>query len=55
MDPGLRTIGCLGGGQLGMMMAAAAHRLGVKMAILDPGGKGSPAGQVDSALAYDEL
>lgn len=32
-----RTIGVLGGGQLGRMMAEAGHRLGVKLANLDPG------------------
>ena len=41
-----RTVGVLGGGQLGRMMAEAGHRLGVKLAILDPGGALSPAGQV---------
>jgi len=46
MDPKSRTLGVLGGGQLGMMMAAAAHRLGVRLAILDPGGQASPAGGV---------
>ena len=32
-----RTVGVLGGGQLGRMMAEAASRLGVRLAILDPG------------------
>lgn len=32
-----KTIGVLGGGQLGRMMAAAAHRLGYRLAVLDPG------------------
>ena len=41
-----RTVGCLGGGQLGRMMVYAAHRLGVRMCILDPLGEHSPAGQV---------
>lgn len=41
-----RTVGVLGGGQLGRMMAEAGHRLGVKMAVLDPLGTSSPAGQV---------
>ena len=39
-------MGVLGGGQLGRMMAEAGHRLGVKMAVLDPLGTASPAGQV---------
>lgn len=41
-----RTVGVLGGGQLGRMMAEAGHRLGIKLAVLDPLGKASPAGQV---------
>lgn len=40
-----KTVGVLGGGQLGRMMAWAAHRLGVKLIALDGGGKDSPAGQ----------
>jgi phosphoglycerate dehydrogenase-like enzyme len=32
-----RTIGVLGGGQLGRMIAQAAHRLGIRVAVLDPG------------------
>jgi phosphoribosylaminoimidazole carboxylase (NCAIR synthetase) len=32
-----KTIGILGGGQLGRMMASAANRLGLRLAILDPG------------------
>lgn len=41
-----RTLGVLGGGQLGRMMAEACHRLGIKIAILDPLGSASPAGQI---------
>lgn len=40
------TVGVLGGGQLGRMMAAAAARLGVRLLLLDPMGAASPAGQV---------
>ncbi|GAB9470266.1 Phosphoribosylaminoimidazole carboxylase, atpase subunit [Globisporangium polare] len=39
------VVGVLGGGQLGRMMAAAAHRLGVELVVLDPQGAASPAGQ----------
>lgn len=39
------VVGVLGGGQLGRMMAAAAHRLGVQLVVLDPQGAASPAGQ----------
>eukprot|EP00636_Phaeomonas_parva_P008836 CAMPEP_0118851754 /NCGR_PEP_ID=MMETSP1163-20130328/1073_1 /TAXON_ID=124430 /ORGANISM="Phaeomonas parva, Strain CCMP2877" /LENGTH=410 /DNA_ID=CAMNT_0006784137 /DNA_START=255 /DNA_END=1484 /DNA_ORIENTATION=- len=41
-----RTLGVLGGGQLGRMMAEAGHRLGVRMCVLDPLGAASPAGVV---------
>jgi len=41
-----RTVGVIGGGQLGRMMAEAGHRLGVRLAVLDAAGIGSPAGQV---------
>jgi phosphoribosylaminoimidazole carboxylase len=40
------VVGVLGGGQLGRMMAYAAHRLGIELVILDPQGKDSPAGQI---------
>lgn len=40
-----KTIGIVGGGQLGRMLANAAHQLGFKVIILDPT-KNSPAGQV---------
>jgi phosphoribosylaminoimidazole carboxylase len=39
------TIGVLGGGQLGRMMASAAHDLGMRIAVLDPD-RAAPAGQV---------
>lgn len=39
------VVGVLGGGQLGRMMAAAAHRLGIELVVLDPQGAQSPAGQ----------
>ena len=32
-----RTVGVLGGGQLGRMMVIAGHRLGVRLTVLDPG------------------
>merc|ERR1712166_514937 len=41
-----RRVGILGGGQLGRMVAEAGHKLGIEVAILDPGGATSPAGQV---------
>lgn len=39
-------VGVLGGGQLGQMMALAAHRIGVPLTVLDPAGIESPAGRV---------
>lgn len=41
-----RKVGVLGGGQLGRMIVEAGHRLGIQVAILDPEGPLSPAGQV---------
>jgi 5-(carboxyamino)imidazole ribonucleotide synthase len=41
-----RTLGILGGGQLGRMTALAAARLGARCVVLDPGGRDTPAGQV---------
>jgi len=40
-----RIVGVLGGGQLGRMMAEAGFRVGVQIAVLDPGGQDSPAGK----------
>ncbi|MGB6780126.1 MAG: NAD(P)-dependent oxidoreductase, partial [Planococcus citreus] len=40
-----QTIGIIGGGQLGRMMALAAKEAGFKIAVLDPG-MDSPTGQV---------
>jgi 5-(carboxyamino)imidazole ribonucleotide synthase len=55
LEPGL-TIGILGGGQLGRMLAEAASRLGFDIAILDPEPDG-PAGRVAAhtiVAAYDD-
>lgn len=41
-----RTVGILGGGQLGRMLVEAANRLNIKTAILDA--EGSPATQINS-------
>lgn len=35
-----RTVGVLGGGQLGRMLVEAANKLGVRVAVLDPGNDG---------------
>jgi 5-(carboxyamino)imidazole ribonucleotide synthase len=52
-----RTVGILGGGQLGRMFAIAARRLGYRVHALDPTTDG-PAGQVadvEVVAAYDDL
>ena len=46
IDGGPFRVGILGGGQLGRMLALAAAPLGVRCIVLDPGGAGSPAGQL---------
>eukprot|EP01036_Dinobryon_divergens_P034456 gene34456-44523_t len=48
----LRTVGILGSGQLGRMMIESGSKLGIKIAILGPGGSSSPAGQL-SQLSLD--
>ncbi|MCR4268013.1 5-(carboxyamino)imidazole ribonucleotide synthase [Nitratireductor sp. ZSWI3] len=55
LSPGA-TIGILGGGQLGRMLAMAAARLGYRVAILDPAAD-SPAAQLADTFinaAYDD-
>lgn len=52
-----QTIGIIGGGQLGRMMALAAKEAGFKIAVLDPG-MDSPTGQiadVQLVAPYDDL
>ena len=41
-------VGCIGGGQLGRMMALEAPRLGIEMKFLDPAGDNCPAAKVVS-------
>jgi 5-(carboxyamino)imidazole ribonucleotide synthase len=56
LEPGA-TIGILGGGQLGRMLAVAASRLGLRTHIYDPD-PGAPAAHVSHALTtagYDDL
>lgn len=51
------TIGIIGGGQLGRMMAIAARQLGYRIAVLDPT-KDCPCGQiadVEITASYDDL
>lgn len=52
-----KTIGIIGGGQLGRMMALAAREMGYKIAVLDPT-KDSPCAQVadiEIVASYDDL
>ncbi len=42
-DPEQLRVGCIGGGQLGRMMALEAPRLNIQMSFLDPGGEKCPA------------
>jgi len=51
IDPTAIRLGIVGGGQLGQMMSLAAHRLGLKVTCLDPGGLASPAGKVRCGAA----
>ncbi len=44
------TVGILGGGQLGKMMSAAAHRLGIKLCVMDSSLDCPCAGFVDKLL-----
>ncbi|UCZ53785.1 5-(carboxyamino)imidazole ribonucleotide synthase [Bacillus shivajii] len=56
IEPG-KTIGILGGGQLGRMMAISARQMGYNIAVLDPT-PNSPCGQVADdqvEAAYDDL
>jgi 5-(carboxyamino)imidazole ribonucleotide synthase len=46
-------IGLMGGGQLGRMMIQAAHRLGEKVAVLDPEADGPAAQLADVVIAAD--
>ncbi|HET7579939.1 MAG TPA: 5-(carboxyamino)imidazole ribonucleotide synthase [Bacillales bacterium] len=52
-----KTIGILGGGQLGRMMAIAAREMGYQIAVLEPK-NGSPCGQIadhEVVTAYDDM
>ena len=55
-EPKKLVVGVLGGGQLGRMMAIAAHNLGtVTIVALDPGGDQSPTGQVCGKSTNDKI
>jgi 5-(carboxyamino)imidazole ribonucleotide synthase len=56
IEPG-KTIGILGGGQLGRMMALAARAMGYRIAVLDPNPDGPCAQVADVVIeaAYDDM
>ena len=57
MDMPYITIGILGSGQLGRMLAMAAAQLGIKTHIFAPDANSSPAGEMASTAttaAYDD-
>ena len=47
-------VGCVGGGQLGRMMAIEAPRLNISMSFLDPGGQSCPAAHSGATHSIDE-
>ncbi len=52
-----KTIGVVGGGQLGRMLAQSAHAMGYRVAVLTGGASGTPAGRVadhEFAAAFDD-
>lgn len=52
--PGSTTIGILGGGQLGRMMALEARRMGYRIAVLDPDAR-CPTGQIADEVVVAPL
>ncbi len=51
------TVGIVGGGQLGRMLAGSAHQYGYRVAVLTGGGKDTPAGAVadiEIAAGHDD-
>ena len=56
LPPG-STVGVIGGGQLGRMLAFAAHQHGYRVAVLTGGAKDSPAGmvaEIEIAAGFDD-
>ena len=53
----MKTVGILGGGQLGMMLAEEVNKLGGKAICLDPNPKCSASFVCDSVIVskYDDL
>lgn len=52
-SPNTLRVGCVGGGQLGRMMALEAPRLNIDMKFLDGGGGGCPSAQVVGTSSDD--
>ena len=50
MDMNVKTLGILGAGQLGRMLAIAAAARGIKAHIFAPDAKGSPAAEIAHSL-----
>ena len=48
-------VACLGGGQLGRMMALEAPRINVQMSFLDPKGSSCPTSQVSQTIVTGSL
>jgi 5-(carboxyamino)imidazole ribonucleotide synthase len=51
------TVGIVGGGQLGRMLAMTAHRFGYRVAVLTGGAKDTPAGsvaEIEVTTGYDD-
>ena len=50
-----KMVGVVGGGQLGRMMADPVHRLGFKIAVLDPGGPECAAAVMSDRVVHGGL
>ena len=50
-----KMVGVVGGGQLGRMMADPVHRLGFKIAVLDPGGEECAAAVMSDRVVHGGL
>jgi len=55
MDLNKATLGVVGGGQLGRMMAYPAHRLGVKLVCLDAAGPTAPCAKISGHVVHGGL
>lgn len=53
LTPGSLQVGCVGGGQLGRMMALEASRMNIGMRFLDPNGQSCPAAYASATHSDD--